>query len=565
MKHFRRLKLLCNPSVILIAYTLALCVPNIVLCFTEHLPLFAAASNVLLPIGIYTLTLSLRRNISPTILMMLPISFFCAFQMVLLFLYGNSIIGVDMFLNLVTTSSNEAGELLNNLLPALITVFILYVSPLIWSAVRFIRKNKLRVVNQKRFRKYGAITAMAGVITLILSYICVPGFAITKDIFPVNVLKNLVLAAGRIRQNVHYPETSKAFTFNATSTHQAVKELYVVVIGETSRADSYSLLGYGRETNPLLAANANVVTFSHVMSESNTTHKSVPMLLSLVDAENYSTINSQKSIITAFKEAGFYTAFISTQPLNRSYTDYFGNEADYVKFLNADSESSVFLKDDALLKQLDHILATSDKEKQIVFIHSYGSHFSYSDRYDRSFSHFKPDTIKDAAFSNRDELVNAYDNSIRHTDFILNSIIRRLEAKTDFTTAMMYVPDHGEDLFDDSRKRFLHSSPTPTYWQLHVPIILWMSDNYKTSYPNIWENAQRHLDAQISSSHSFAPTVLDMAGIATDKVEKGSSVVDEKYIVPTRYYVSDRNECLPLKKSGLTKIDFQLMRQHGIK
>jgi hypothetical protein len=56
-----------------------------------------------------------------------------------------------------------------------------------------------------------------------------------------------------------------------------------------------------------------------------------------------------------------------------------------------------------------------------------------------------------------------------------------------------------------------------------------------------------------------------MAGIATDKVEKGSSVVDEKYIVPTRYYVSDRNECLPLKKSGLTKIDFQLMRQHGIK
>jgi glucan phosphoethanolaminetransferase (alkaline phosphatase superfamily) len=485
--------------------------------------------------------------------------------MVLLFLYGNSIIGVDMFLNVVTTSSNEAGELLHNLLPALFTVFILYVSPLIWSAVRFFRKNKLRVVNQKRFRKYGAITALTGVATMILSYICVPGFALTKDIFPANVVKNLVLACDRVRQNIHYPETSKGFTFGAKSTHQGVKELYVVVIGETSRADSYSLLGYGRKTNPLLAANANVVTFRHVMSESNTTHKSVPMLLSLVDAENYKTINSQKSIITAFKEAGYYTAFISTQPLNHSYTDYFGNEADYVKFLNADNESSVFQKDDALVKQLDHILATSDKDKQIVFLHSYGSHFSYSDRYERSFSHFKPDTIKDAAYSNRDELVNAYDNAIRYTDFLLDSIIRRLESKSGYTTAMMYVPDHGEDLFDDSRKRFLHSSPTPTYWQLHVPIILWMSDSYKASYPNHWENAKRRVDSQISSSRSFAPTVLEMAGIITDKVQQGSSIVGENYIVPTRYYVSDRNECLPLMKSGMTKIDSQLMRLHGIK
>jgi len=82
----------------------------------------------------------------------------------------------------------------------------------------------------------------------------------------------------------------------------------------------------------MLSKADGVVAFNHVLSESNTTHKSVPMLLSLVEAENYNTINTQKSIITAFKEAGFATAYVSSQPLNRSYIDYFGNEADYVNF-----------------------------------------------------------------------------------------------------------------------------------------------------------------------------------------------------------------------------------------
>ena len=53
--------------------------------------------------------------------------FFGAFQIVLLYLFGQSIIAVDMFLNLVTTNSSETLELLDNLTPAIIAVIILYV------------------------------------------------------------------------------------------------------------------------------------------------------------------------------------------------------------------------------------------------------------------------------------------------------------------------------------------------------------------------------------------------------------------------------------------------------
>ena len=55
---------------------------------------------------------------------------------------------------------------------------------------------------------------------------------------------------------------------------------------------------------------------------------------------------------------------------------------------------------------------------------------------------------------------------------------------------MLYVSDHGEDIFDDSRLRFLHASPTPTYWQLHVPIVLWMSDSFKDAHPEKYRAAE---------------------------------------------------------------------------
>ena len=58
--------------------------------------------------------------------------FFGAFQIVLLYLFGQSVIAVDMFLNLVTTNPGEALELLDNLIPAIIIVVLLYIPALVW-------------------------------------------------------------------------------------------------------------------------------------------------------------------------------------------------------------------------------------------------------------------------------------------------------------------------------------------------------------------------------------------------------------------------------------------------
>ena len=126
-------------------FLFVLIVPNVVLCFTEPLPLVAKIANVLLPLGCYYLIMTLSRNCGKMLWILFLFVFFGAFQIVLLYLFGQSIIAVDMFLNLATTNLPNALELLDNLLPALITIVILYIPALILGMISIVRKRMLSV------------------------------------------------------------------------------------------------------------------------------------------------------------------------------------------------------------------------------------------------------------------------------------------------------------------------------------------------------------------------------------------------------------------------------------
>ena len=118
----------------------ALLLPNIALCFTERLSFWAGAANVLLPLALYMWFFSVARCPGKMVWWAFSFVFFAAFQLVLLYLFGTGVIAVDMFLNLVTTNPGEVMELLDNLLPAVVGVFVIYL-PLLILAVIHIRKN----------------------------------------------------------------------------------------------------------------------------------------------------------------------------------------------------------------------------------------------------------------------------------------------------------------------------------------------------------------------------------------------------------------------------------------
>ncbi len=294
----------------------ALVIPNIALDITEPSKWLWKAANILLPAGAYILFMSISRRSGLMTLLSLPFMILAAFQIVLLYLYGESIIAVDMFLNVVTTNVSEATELLANLFVAILMVVVIYLPPLTWGTYSLCRHFKISQSFRMKAIRLGAIMSVAGGMLTITASITAHS-AFHREIFPANVIYNMSEAVKRTRQIAHYYETCAGFSYNATTSRPIdEKEIYLFIIGETARGENWQLGGYGRNNNPRLSHEGNSVFFPRAITESNTTHKSVPMIMSFASAENFDSINHYKSIITAMKEAGFHTGFFSNQAPN---------------------------------------------------------------------------------------------------------------------------------------------------------------------------------------------------------------------------------------------------------
>ncbi|MDE6322584.1 MAG: phosphoethanolamine transferase domain-containing protein, partial [Paramuribaculum sp.] len=285
----------------LLIWVLAAClVPNIWLSLTEPLTFVQIVTNILLPAGVYAILMSLSRHIGRTSLWMITVMFFAAFQIVLLYMYGRSIIAVDMFLNVATTNPDEVGELLGNMFPIIGAIVIIYVTPIAASVVAVVGKWRLSQQTKMTTRRCGTVATLCGLIFFGCSFFSSRNYSPLTDLYPVNVLYNVGLAVDRTKRLASYAETSAAFRFDARATHtDSVPEIYIAVIGETSRADNWQLFGYHRQTTPELTGRDNLVGFGKAISQSNTTHKSVPMLLSSLDASDFGdSIYTSRSFIT---------------------------------------------------------------------------------------------------------------------------------------------------------------------------------------------------------------------------------------------------------------------------
>ena len=545
----------------------ALLLPNIALCYTECLAPWACGVNVLLPLSLYMLFFSVAKRPGKMIWWAFIFVFFAAFQLVLLYLFGTGVIAVDMFLNLVTTNPGEAMELLDNLAPAVVGVFVVYLPLLILGGVNIRRDSRLSVSFQQRVRHWAMQIGAIGLFCLLASYLVVDGYRMRNQLYPVNVCYNLYLAFERDAASENYREASRDFKFDARSEHSATApEVYVMVVGETARAHNFSLYGYPRNTNPLLSKTPGIKAFPNVTTQSNTTHKSVPMLLSAASAEDFERLFHEKGILAAFKEAGFHTVFISNQLPNHSFIDFLGEQADEHYFLKKEDASQGNHYDEDLLQKLDEILPLADASssahyhyryrKLFVVLHSYGSHFNYQERYPRSFAYFKPDSRSEAKPENRRDLLNAYDNTIRYTDYILHGIIERLQkwegvqTKTDGVydqpiSAMLYTSDHGENIFDDERSLFLHAAPKASDYELHVPFIIWTSDGFSKQYPDILKALGENRSKQVQSSLSAFHTMLGIGGILTRYRLDEYSVASGKYHPTKLLYIDDHDEAIP--------------------
>ena len=547
-------------ALLTVYFFIALIIPNLVLANTEPYSLWTVEALILMPLGFYMMwSVALRRS-GVMIWLGFPFIFFCAFQIVLLYLFGNSIIATDMFTNLLTTNPGEAGELLGNIYPAVVLVCVIYL-PLLWLAAREIAlKRYITYTTRMNIGLTGAVLFSLGILALLPAYrVSEDKHVLRDEIFPLNVLYNLYLSGSEFRKSYNYPETSADFTYGARRTAELPdREVYVYIIGEAARAMNWQLYGYARETNPRLSEVDGLVVFRDMLTQSNTTHKSVPMILSSVAPGEHEELFRRKGLPALFNEAGFDTWFISNQSRQGAMIDHLAQDARHQIYIRSPRQ------DMQLLDEMRRAIDRSPERRILIILHCYGSHFSYHQRYPREFAQFKPDNDVAISSQHREMIVNAYDNSILYTDYVLAEIISYLSSLENTSSALLYCADHGEDLIDDERERFLHASPTTTAYQLHVASLAWFSERYRAHFPAKVKAAEANAAAP-ATTHALFHTMADMASIEGRCLTTKVSLVSPEYDrgVPRRY-LNDHNEAVPFRKTGLRAQDLEVFRRYGI-
>jgi lipid A ethanolaminephosphotransferase len=264
------------------------------------------------------------------------------------------------------------------------------------------------------------------------------------------------------------------------------RSLTVIVVGETARARNFSLNGYARATNPRLSEVAGLINFPQAYSCGTDTALSLPCMFSNLGRAKFDPARAarQENLLDVVQRAGFAVRWrenqsgckgvclrVPTEVLTETKPRAFYEIADAL--------------DEALLRDLPERISALDRDGLFV-LHMMGSHGpAYYKRYPERFEHFKP-ACKEAQFSrcSRDEIVNAYDNTIVYTDHVLAELIALLqrEDKAGLATALIYLSDHGESLGESNL--YLHGMPyalAPEV-QKHIPMLLWLSPRYQQAF-----------------------------------------------------------------------------------
>ena len=372
-------------------------------------------------------------------------------------------------------------------------------------------------------------------------------------IYPYNIYLNTIQIARERADIITSRKELEPFRFGITARQDSTPELYILVIGEAARSDNFGLNGYERATTPRLQKRSNLVSFPNAYSQAGITEQSVPHMLSRISITLHEKVLKEKTLPEAFQEAGYEASWLT----NKSRALYLQRVLDAMdrRFETGKDMNTTNNYDELLLSPLQEVLR-DNATKRFIVVHTMGSHWRYDTRYTSEFEQFTPSLGKEFRLTmispdNKQRLVNAYDNTICYTDYFLDSLISLTE-QLKIPAVVMYMSDHGENLYDDERNLVLHGNYSASRWLFHVPLIIWYSDAYASLYPDKVQQLHAHARCKDNSSVLF-PSMLDAAGLrytndaASNAAIRTRSIFSPDYCPPdTLFVMTAEGECIVL-------------------
>lgn len=305
-------------------------------------------------------------------------------------------------------------------------------------------------------------------------------------------------------------------------TQKDLPKLMVLVVGETARAESFSLNGYAKNTNPELSKQ-DILNFSQVSSCGTATAVSVPCMFSGMPRADYDEqlASHREGLLDIAKRAGYQVTWIDNNSGCKGACDrveQYQIPEDLKQKWCKDGECL----DGILIDSLKQYLASipkDDKRPRLVVLHQMGSHGpAYYKRAPEGYQPFKPTCDTNAIQGcSPAELLNSYDNTIVYTDHVLSQMINTLKEVSNYQTGLWYLSDHGESTGEHGM--YLHGSPysiAPSQ-QTHIPMIMWFSDGWKQH--NLAQvNCLNQQTKQKLSQDNLFPSLLSLLDVQTQVI-----------------------------------------------
>jgi len=264
----------------------------------------------------------------------------------------------------------------------------------------------------------------------------------------------------------------------------------VLVIGESTSRLHMGIYGYPRNTTPKLnAMKDQLAIFTQVLSSRSTTIESLTNVLTFADLEHPDLYLEKPSLMNMMQQAGYKTYWITNQQTisqrNTMLTN-FSKQMDEQVYLNNTLNQNSTSYDEQVIAPFEEALKDTAPFKFIV-IHLLGTHMKYNYRYPENFDVFKgnadlPSYLDD---DEKVEMTNTYDNAVLYNDFVVSSILDKLNAKNN-RSLMLYMSDHGEDVYDSPPHEILGRIDTnPTLPMYAIPFLVWTSPTWQKTHQSI--------------------------------------------------------------------------------
>ena len=309
----------------------------------------------------------------------------------------------------------------------------------------------------------------------------------------------------------------------------SLPKLMVLVVGETARAENFSLNGYSKNTNPKLAQQ-DILNFSQVSSCGTATAVSVPCMFSGMPRKQYEErlASHREGLLDIAQRAGYQVTWIDNNSGCKGTCDRV-NQFKIPEPIQQKWCKDKECFDDILIDSFKAYLATipqDDNRPRLIVLHQMGSHGpAYYKRVPAQFKVFKPTCDTNAIQGcSREALLNSYDNTLLYTDYVLDTLIETLKNTTKYQSALWYLSDHGESTGESGM--YLHGAPyaiAPTQ-QTHIPMLMWFSTVWKNQAKQQVKCLAQQGRQELSQDNLF-PTMLSLLDVKSKVIDPNNDML----------------------------------------